>query len=154
MIDGATLAAYLTDDRICPDPHLAPHVATWRAWRDLRAITHPPAATFADLDSRSQTIYQAIAAAFPDHAVYATGSRTRGHWRSGHPTDPKTALAQQLGKSLESDVDVTIIGITANTFRQVTAPLAEKFNVKIDQQPSTTQPQIAIPNGSTTRPKE
>lgn len=145
MIEGATLAAYLTDDRTCLDPHLAPHVATWRAWRDLRAITHPPAATFADLDPRSQTIYQAIAAAFPDHAVYATGSRTRGTWRSGHPTDPKTALAQRLGKSLESDVDVVVAEVSHKTFRETVAPLALAFGVRIDRQPATITPRVAIP---------
>lgn len=148
IIEGATLAAYLTDNRVCPDPHLAPYVAIWRAWRDLHTVTYPPAVTFADLDARSQAIYQAIAVAFPGCAVYATGSRTRGTWRSGHPTDPKTTLAQQLGKPLESDVDVVVEGIDNRTFRQTIAPIAAAFGARIDRQPPTITPLVAIPIGN------
>jgi hypothetical protein len=157
IINSADLHPYLTGEKETPtldptaldptalDPIVAAHLATLRDWRALHTATHPPAHTFADLDPRSQAIYQAIAAAFPGHAIYATGSRVRGAWRSGHPDDPKTAIARRLRKPLESDVDVVAEDVSKEKFRQRVTPIALTFGVQIDRQPPSAHPRIAIP---------
>jgi predicted nucleotidyltransferase len=147
VIDSATLQPYIDGEQPLTDlePSVAAHVATLRDWQALHAITHPPAATFADLDPRSQAIYRALVAVLPGCRVYATGSRVRGTWRSGAPDDPKTTIAMRLNKSAESDVDVIVLGADNATFLQALAPVASAFGVRIDRQPPTLQPQIPIP---------
>lgn len=147
IIDSATLQPYISGERPLSElgASVAAHVVTLRDWQALHIITHPPAVTFADLDPRSQAIYQAIAAALPGCRVYATGSRVRGTWRSGAPDDPKTVIATCLGKPAESDVDVIVFGADNATFCQAVAPVAAAFGVRIDRQPATLQPQIPVP---------
>lgn len=150
LIDSATLQPYIdgAPEGFPPlsdlEPVVAAHVASVRDWQALQAVTRPPAATFADLDPRSRAIYGAIAAALPGCIVYATGSRVKGSWRSGAADDPKTAIAQRLGKPVESDVDVIVTDIDNATFRQAVTPIAARWGVRIDRQPATTQPQILV----------
>ena len=157
VIDSPDLQPYLEGVRPLEElePRLAVQVADLCDWQALYTPTRPPAATFADLDPRSQAIYRALAAAFPDCTLYATGSRVRGHWRSGHPDDPKTAIAARLGKSLESDVDVVVVtasgaSLAVKHFRAAVAPIVAVFGVKIDQQPPTIMPLVASPSAELT----
>lgn len=155
IIDGAVLLPYINDEKPLTDlaPVIAAHVALLRDEQALQAVTRSPAATFADLDLRSQAIYRAIGEALSGCVVYATGSRVKGSWRSGAPDDPKTVIATRLGKPAESDVDVIVLGADGErgslwdgpTFCQAVAPVAAAFGVRIDRQPATLQPQIPVP---------
>jgi hypothetical protein len=147
VIDSRVLQPYLAGVRPLVElpPSVAAHVMLLRDWQALRAATRPPAVTFADLDPRSQAIYAALAAALPGCTLYATGSRVQGTWRSGAPDDPKTAIARRLGKPLESDVDVVVLGVDNRAFRQAVAPVAARYGVRIDRQPMTITVQVLVP---------
>lgn len=151
LVDGATLQPYLSGEKPLSDLELAVagQVATLLDWQALDAVTHPLAVTFADLDPRSQAIYRAIAAALPGCTVYATGSRVKGSWRSGAADDPKTAIAARVGKPLESDVDVIVLGVDNGTFWRVVGPVAVAFSVRIDRQPATLYPKVLVVQGGT-----
>ncbi|MCE7980356.1 MAG: hypothetical protein DYG89_04130 [Caldilinea sp. CFX5] len=153
VINSADLQPYLVGEKPLTElaPAVAAHVANLLNWQQLQVATHPVATAFDELDRRSQAIYRAIAAALPGCTVYATGSRVRGTWRSGAPNDPKTTIAQRVGKPIESDVDVIVIGADNITFRQAVAPVAASFGVRIDRQPPTLHPQILVTEGETER---
>ena len=153
VINSADLQPYLAGEKPLTElePAVAAHVANLRDWQQLQVVTRPVATAFDELEQRSQAIYRAIAAALPGCTVYATGSRVRGTWRSGAPDDPKTAIARRVGKPIESDVDVIVIGADNTTFRQAVASVVASFGVRIDCQPSTLQPQILVTEEETER---
>lgn len=135
VVDGAEIAFYLTGAGagVTPPPALAGYVTYLRDRVALHAPTMPRAATFEDLDPRSQSLYRAIRACLPAQAeVYATGSRVQGYWRSGRADDAKTALAARLGKSAESDVDVMVRGADVVVCRRLLVELAKELGVAID----------------------
>lgn len=157
IIDSATLQPYLVGEKPLTElePALAAYVANLCDWQQLQVVTRSVATAFDELDQRSQAIYRAIATALPGCTVYATGSRVKGTWRSGALDDPKTAIARRMGKPIESDVDVIVIGAdgepTGPTFRQAVAPVVASFGVRIDRQPPTLHPQILVTEGETER---